>query len=148
MSKGIKQEKLKQNKEATTNMALDKLSTECSEFLVGLLVRFYDVESSMTLEMKYIQYGEESISKFKTKMKQRMMEALYNPIWMDEMLKSGYQNFLDKMAHDSIWNAKNILFKYKKTHGIDDAAFKVAILRAELFIERLQPFTKSGNQSG
>jgi hypothetical protein len=77
-----------------------------------------------------------------------MMEALYNPIWMDEMLKSGYQNFLDKMAHDSIWNAKNILFKYKKTHGIDDAAFKVAILRAELFIERLQPFTKSGNQSG
>lgn len=148
MSKRIKQEKLKQNKEATTIWLLTNCQPECREFVVGLFAKFYDVESSMTLEMKYIQYGEENISKFKTKMKQMMMEALYNPIWMDEMLKNGYQNILDKMAHDSIWNAKNILPKYKKTHGIKDTAFKVGILRVELFIECLQPFTKSCNQSG
>jgi hypothetical protein len=67
---------------------------------------------------------------------------------MDEMLKSGYQNFLDKMAHDSIWNAKKIFIKYGKTHRARDATFKDAILRAELFTERLQPFTKSRNRFG
>jgi uncharacterized iron-regulated protein len=31
-----------------------------------------------------------------------MMDALHNPIWMDEMLKSGYQKFMDKIVYDSI----------------------------------------------
>jgi hypothetical protein len=35
-------------------------------------------------------------------LKERMMEALHNLVWMDEMLKSEYQNFLEKMAHHSI----------------------------------------------
>jgi hypothetical protein len=69
MPKTKKQEKLKQRKEASTNKVLNKPSRECKEFLVGLLARFYEVESSMALEMKYIRYGEESISKFKTEMK-------------------------------------------------------------------------------
>jgi hypothetical protein len=66
-----------------------------------------------------------------------MMDALHNPVWMDEMLKSGYQNFLDMMAHDSIWNAKKILIKYGKTHRAGNATFKEAILKVELFAKRL-----------
>jgi hypothetical protein len=61
-----------------------------------------------------------------------MMEALHNPAWMDEMLKSAYQKFLEKLAQYIIWNAKNMLIKYRKTHQAGDEAFKDAILRAKL----------------
>jgi hypothetical protein len=37
--------------------------------LVDLILRIYKTETSMTLELKYIWNGEESISKFKMKMK-------------------------------------------------------------------------------
>jgi hypothetical protein len=43
---------------------------------------------------KYVWYEEESISKFKIEMQQRMMDALYNPRWMDETHKSGYMKLL------------------------------------------------------
>jgi hypothetical protein len=33
---------------------------------------------------------KESISKFQMEMRQRLMDALHNLIWMDEMLKSLY----------------------------------------------------------
>jgi hypothetical protein len=49
-----KQEKLKQKKEATTNMAVNTPSSECREFLVGLHARFYEAEFNMAMEMKYI----------------------------------------------------------------------------------------------
>jgi uncharacterized iron-regulated protein len=102
MQKGKKQEKLKQKKEAATNRAPDKPSSKRRDFLVDFLARFYKAKSSMALERKYIRHGKESISKLQMEMRQRMMDALHNPIWMDETLKSGYQSFMDKMVHDSI----------------------------------------------
>jgi hypothetical protein len=68
MSKTKKQEKLKQKHEASSSMAMEQPSKECWEFLVDLILRFYEAESSMALEMKYVWYGEESISKFKMEM--------------------------------------------------------------------------------
>jgi hypothetical protein len=147
-AKGEETREIEAEKRRQQLMAPDEPSSECKKFLVGLVARFYEAESNMALEMKYIRYEEESISKFNTEMKQRMMEALYNPVWMDETLKSGYENFFEKMTHDSIWNAKNILIKYGKTHQARDTAFKEAILRIELFAESLGPFTKSHNQAG
>jgi hypothetical protein len=79
MPKGKKHERLKQRNEGANISKLDELSSECKEVLVGLLERFYEHESSMSLERKYIQYGEEGITKFKIEMTQRMMNALHNP---------------------------------------------------------------------
>jgi hypothetical protein len=81
---------------------------------VELILKFYEVESSMALEMKYVRYGEESISKFKMEMQQKMMDALHNPWWMDETHKSRYMKFLQSLAHDSIWNTKNIINSHWK----------------------------------
>jgi hypothetical protein len=75
-------------------MAIEQPSKECWDFLVELILRFYEAESSMALKMKYVWYEEESISKFKIEMQQRMMDALYNPRWMDETHKSGYMKLL------------------------------------------------------
>lgn len=75
------------------------------------------------------------------------MDALHNLLWMDEMLKSKYGKFLKNLAHDSIWNAKNILNIYAKTRWARDTTFKDAILRAELYVEHLQRFPKIHNRT-
>jgi hypothetical protein len=77
-----------------------------------------------------------------------MDHTLHNLVWMDETLKSGYQNFMDKMVHDSIWNAKSILTKYGKKHWARDVAFEEVILKVVVFVDRLQSFTKSCNRFG
>jgi len=35
------------------------------------------------------------------------MDSLHNQQWMEKTHKSGYQKFLDKVAHDSLWNGLN-----------------------------------------
>ena len=47
---------------------LDEPSSKYKEFLVGLHTRFYERESNMSMEMKYIWYGKEGITKFKMEM--------------------------------------------------------------------------------
>jgi hypothetical protein len=79
-----KQEKFKPKQDASSSMATEQPSKECQDFLVELILKFYEAESNMILKMKYVRYKEESISKFKMEMQQRMTEALHNPRWMDE----------------------------------------------------------------
>jgi hypothetical protein len=141
MPKTNKQKK----QEASSSMAMEQPSKECQDFLVELILGFYEAESNMALEMKYVRYGEESISKFKMEMQQRMMDALHNPRWMDEIHKSGYMKFVQSLAHDSIWNAKNIINSHWKKHRAGQEGLKDVISKVDLFIERLQPFTKSRN---
>ena len=50
-------------------MALEQPSKECREFVEDLILRFYEAENNMALEMKHIQYREENISKLKMEMK-------------------------------------------------------------------------------
>jgi hypothetical protein len=76
MPKMKKQEKLKQKQEASNSMATEQPSKECRDFLVELFLKFYEVERNMALEINYVRYGEESISKFKMEMQHKMMEAL------------------------------------------------------------------------
>jgi hypothetical protein len=101
----------------------------------------------MSLELCYVGYAEEGITKFKTDMTQRMMDALYNDKWMEETQKSGYQKFLDNVVYNSIWNVKNILTKYGKAQPLGDAAFTDVIARTNLFATCLKPFTKSRNRA-
>jgi len=62
------------NKKQKTNMGLseppfdthDMPSKDYKQFLVEFMVKFYEQNSTMTLESKFVCYGEESINKFKT----------------------------------------------------------------------------------
>lgn len=47
-------------------------------------------------------------------MRQRMMQALHVPLWMDEPMKRGYQKLMDNRVDNALWNTKNVLIKYKK----------------------------------
>jgi hypothetical protein len=110
MPKTKKKDKMKTKAEGSGKSLLVEPSSECKEFVVALIARFYERESTMSLESCYIRYAEEGITKFKTDMTQRVMDALHNDKWMEE-------KFLDNVVHDSIWNVKNILTKYGKVHS-------------------------------
>jgi hypothetical protein len=116
MSKSKKKDKMKTKAEGSGKSLLVEPSSECKEFVVALIARFYERESTMSLESCYVRYVEEGITKFKMDMTQRVVDALYNDKWMEETQKSGYQKFLDNVVHDSIWNVKNILTKCRKAH--------------------------------
>jgi hypothetical protein len=60
-------------------MAMEQPSKECRDFLVELILRFYEAESSMALEMKYVRYGEERISKFKMEMQRGWWRPFTTP---------------------------------------------------------------------
>jgi hypothetical protein len=142
MPKTKKKDKMKTKVEGSGKSLLVEPSSECKEF-----ARVYERESTMSLESCYVQYAEEGITKFKTDMTQRVMDALHNDKWMEETQKSGYQKFLDNVVHNSIWNVKNILTKYRKAHQPGDAAFTDVIATIDLFATRLKSFTKSRNQA-
>jgi hypothetical protein len=50
MPKTKKQEKFKQKQEASNSMATEQPSKECRDVLVELILKFYEVESSMALK--------------------------------------------------------------------------------------------------
>jgi hypothetical protein len=133
MPKTKKKDKMKTKAEGSGKSLLVEPSSECKEFVVALIARFYERESTMSLESCYVRYAEEGITKFKMDMTQRVMDALHNDKWMEETQKSGYQKFLDNVVHDSIWNVKNILTKYRKAHRPGNAAFTDVITTTDLF---------------
>ena len=65
----------------------DMPSEECKQFLVEFMVRFYEQNSVMALESKFVRYDEESINKFKTDMEASMLQALHVPRWIAETEK-------------------------------------------------------------
>jgi hypothetical protein len=97
-----KKDKMKTKSEGSGKSLLVEPSSECKEFVVALIARFYERESTMSLESCYVRYVEEGITKFKMDMTQRVMDALHNDKWMEETQKSGYHKFLDNVVHDSI----------------------------------------------
>jgi hypothetical protein len=75
MLKTKKKDKMKTKAEGSCKSLLVEPSNECKVFVVALIARFYERESTMSLESCYVQYAEEGITKFKTDMIQRMMDA-------------------------------------------------------------------------
>lgn len=126
----------------------DMPSENCKNFLMELVVKFYEDSSLRSLESRYVRYREEGPDKFKTEMAQRMMLALHVPEWIAETEKRGYTKFLEDRAHDSLWNAKNILAKYAKLHREGDDAFKEVLLKVDLFVALMRPFAKNRNRRG
>jgi hypothetical protein len=90
MPRTKKKNKMKTKAEGSGKSLLVEPSSECKEFVVAIIARFYEHESTMSLESCYVRYAEEGITKFKTDMTQRVMDALHNDKWMEETQKSGY----------------------------------------------------------
>ena len=122
-------------------------SEDCKKFLVEFIARFYEDNTVMALESKYLRYKEESVDKFKRDMANNMQQALHVPRWIAETEKRGFTKFLDQRVHDSLWNAKNVLTKYGKEHRDSDETFyEQVILKVELFVELMRPFAKRKNR--
>jgi hypothetical protein len=68
MPKTKKKDKMKTKAEGSGKSLLVEPSSECKEFVVALIARFYERESTMSLESCYIRYAEEGITKFKMDM--------------------------------------------------------------------------------
>jgi hypothetical protein len=63
-----KKDKMKTKVEGSGKSLLVEPSSECKEFVVALIARFYERESTMSLELCYVRYVEEGITKFKLDM--------------------------------------------------------------------------------
>ena len=126
----------------------DPPSESCKNFLIELIVRFYEQNSTRCLESKYVRYRDEGPDKFKSEMTLLMTEALKAPVWEEEMAKRGSSQWLANRAHDALWNSKNILAKYKKQYREGDEAFNDVVLKADLFVTQMRPFAKNRNRRG
>ena len=78
MPKTKKKDKMKTKAKGSDKSLFVEPSSKSKEFVVAFIAKFYECESSKSLESCYIQYAEEGITKFKTDMIQRMMDALHN----------------------------------------------------------------------
>ena len=54
------------------------------------MVKFYEENSAMALENKFVRYGEESINKFKREMEASILQALHVPRWISQTKKRGF----------------------------------------------------------
>ena len=93
MPKTKKNNKMKTKAEGSGKSLLVKSSIKCKEFVIALIARFYERESTMSLNSCYVWYVKEGITKFKMDMTQRimvLMDALHNNKRMEEIQKSGY----------------------------------------------------------
>ena len=120
----------------------------CKNFIILLIVRFYEDNSIRALESKYVRYRDEGPDKFKMEMTQLMMDAHSAPEWYTETDKKGYLKFLDARAHDALWNAKHLLEKHARQHCRGDPAFQDVLLKADLFLAQMKPFAKNRNRRG
>jgi hypothetical protein len=74
-------------------------SDACKAFMTECIAKFYESETTVSLDTKYVRYGEECPSKFKANMTQRMLNALNVPQWHHEMEKRGFNKCLENKVH-------------------------------------------------
>ena len=126
----------------------DMPSDKCKQFLIELIVKFYEDNTLRALDSKYVRYCDEGPENFQRDITQIMMDALHTPEWMEETHKPGYMKFLENRAHDALWNCKDMLTKYGRLHREGDAAFADVVLKADLFETLMRPFAKNRNRQG
>jgi hypothetical protein len=68
MPKTKKKDKMKTKAEGSSKSLLVEPSSKYKEFVVAFIARFYEHESTMSLESCYVRYVEEGITKFKMDM--------------------------------------------------------------------------------
>ncbi len=98
-------------------------SDACKLFLIELVVKFYEKETNVSLDSKYLRYQEECLSIFQHDMTQKVLDALNVLEWTNEMEKKGFNKVLENKVHDALWNAKVVLQKYGKQQRPDDERY-------------------------
>lgn len=121
---------------------------ECKNFVLELIVKFYEENSLRALESKFVRYREEGPDKFKMEMRKIIMDALSSPLWIAETEKRGYIRFLDNRVHDALWNINHLMVKFAKQYREGDEAFHDIVLKADLFVAQMRPFSKNRNRIG
>lgn len=123
-------------------------SDSCKDFVIKCIVAFYEAETTLSLESKYIRYGEECIEKFKQDMNDRLLQALHVPQWHAEMDKPNFTHWLNQRVHDGLWNGKAIMEKFGKANRPHDEAFEDVIVRVDMFMKRCKAYTSKHNRDG
>ena len=126
----------------------DMPSESCKNFLIELIVKFYEVNTLRALESKFVRYREEGPEKFKRDMWQHMRHELQAPMWSTEIDKRGFSKFVDDRVHDALWNAKNLLTKFGRFNRATDENFDDVVSKADLFVSQMKPFAKNRNRRG
>ena len=54
---------------SSLEIARESPSEECKKFMIECIIAFYESETTLSLDNKYIRYQEECVPKFKTDMK-------------------------------------------------------------------------------
>jgi len=146
----LRVKKATKGKQALPNIegARENPSNVCKGFLIKCIMEFYESETTMSLDNKYVRYQEECLDKFKANMKEKMLDALNVLEWYHEIEKKGFLKFLENRVHNALWNAKVILEKYGKEYHTNDEAFEQVILKVDLFVCRCTLFAKRWNRKG
>jgi len=84
--------KVAKEKQVVPNIewARENSSDSCKAFLIKYILEFYELETTVSLDNKYVRYQEECLDKFKVDMKQKMLDALNVSKWFHEMEKNGF----------------------------------------------------------
>ena len=56
-------------------------SDACKAILTECIAKFYESKTTVSLDTKYVRYGDECLQKFKADMTQIMLDALNVPQW-------------------------------------------------------------------
>lgn len=148
-SKNTNKEKKKLDRgQSSMEAARDNPSEACKNFLIEFIVKFYEAETTMSLDSKYVRYQEQCVEKFKSDMIQKMLDALSTPLWDQDRAKKNFNKLIENKAHDALWNSKDVITKYGTERRIVDDAFQDIILKADLFVKRCKPFAKARNRRG
>ena len=145
-----KRRKFSRGREFVASFESDKdyPSESCKSYMVQCIVAFFETETTMSLESKYVCYGEECVGKFKADMKDKMLEALNKSQWHHELETRDFQEWLNARTHDAMWNSAVMIKKFGMEHRENDEAFQQVVLRADMFIMRCKPFAKKRTREG
>ena len=77
-------------------------SQNYKDFLIELIVRYYEEINLCTLESMYFRYRGECLEMFKHDMHVRMTEHLMAPQWNADYQKRGRSKFVDARVHNSL----------------------------------------------
>jgi hypothetical protein len=150
MTKGKKVAKVKNgagpSTQSSVEIARETPSEECKKFMIECIIKFYESETTLSLDNKYIRYGEECVAKFKADIRQVLLDATNVPEWYEDKDKRLFTKCLENRVQDALWNSKVVLAKYGKQYRPNDVAFEEVVLRADLFRIRCAPFSRANNR--
>ncbi|KAG0571933.1 hypothetical protein KC19_VG055000 [Ceratodon purpureus] len=119
----------------------DMLSLRCRDYIVAFIVEFYQENTLVSLNSRYVRYGEDGPRKFKSEMETKIRDRLMDPCWHSDTQKPGYDHFVSQRAHDALWNAKEVITKYAKAQRGGVQAFKDTIAKADCFTRLMAPLS-------